>query len=46
MIPLLAPYAHGIALTITVIRLTYFSVVIGELVPKQLALLAPEGIPR
>lgn len=43
-IPLLEPYARGIALTITVICLTYFSVVIGELVPKQLALLAPEGI--
>ncbi|MBI2307121.1 MAG: HlyC/CorC family transporter [Rhodocyclales bacterium] len=43
-IPLVAPYARGIALTITVVGLTYFSVVIGELVPKQLALLAPEGI--
>lgn len=43
-IPLLAPYATGVALTITVISLTYFSVVIGELVPKQLAMLAPEGI--
>lgn len=42
--PLLAPHAHGIALTLTVIVLTYFSVVIGELVPKQLALLAPEGL--
>lgn len=40
----LAPYARGIALTITVAGLTYFSVVIGELVPKRLALLAPEGI--
>ena len=36
------PYAHGIALTLTVIALTYFTVVIGELVPKSLALLAPE----
>ncbi|HEX5803339.1 MAG TPA: hemolysin family protein [Azospira sp.] len=43
-IPLFEPYARGIALTITVVGLTYFSVVIGELVPKQLALLAPEGI--
>lgn len=43
-VPLLEPYARGIALTITVVGLTYFSVVIGELVPKQLALLAPEGI--
>ncbi len=43
-IPLLEPYARGIALTITVVVLTYFSVVVGELVPKRLALLAPEGI--
>jgi putative hemolysin len=41
---LLAPYAKGIALTLVVVVLTYFSVVIGELVPKRLALLAPEGI--
>ena len=43
-IPLLAPYAEGIALSITVVTLTYFSVVVGELVPKRLALLAPEAI--
>ncbi|OHC83110.1 MAG: hypothetical protein A3J99_07420 [Sideroxydans sp. RIFOXYD2_FULL_59_7] len=36
------PYARGIALTVVVVGLTYFSVVIGELVPKQLGLLAPE----
>lgn len=39
---LLEPYARGIALTVVVIGLTYFSVVVGELVPKQLGLLAPE----
>ncbi|MCP2937673.1 CNNM domain-containing protein, partial [Salmonella enterica subsp. enterica serovar Typhimurium] len=27
-----------------VVGITYFSVVVGELVPKRLALLAPEGI--
>lgn len=43
-IPLLEHYARGIALTVVVVGLTYFSVVIGELVPKRLALLAPEGI--
>ena len=43
-IPLLEPYAKTLALTITVVGLTYFSVVIGELVPKRLAMLAPEGI--
>ncbi len=41
---LLEPYAKGIALTVVVLGLTYFSVVIGELVPKRLGLLAPEGI--
>lgn len=40
---LLEPYARGIALTIVVLGLTYFSVVVGELVPKRLGLLAPEG---
>ncbi len=43
-LPLLAPYARGIALTIVVVGLTYVTVVIGELVPKRLALLAPEGL--
>nr|MBP8133279.1 HlyC/CorC family transporter [Zoogloea sp.] len=43
-IPLVDTHARTIALTITVVGLTYFSVVIGELVPKRLALLAPEGI--
>jgi putative hemolysin len=39
---MIEPYARGTAMTIVVVGLTYFSVVIGELVPKQLALLAPE----
>lgn len=42
--PLLAPYARAISLTVVVVALTYFSVVVGELVPKRLGLLAPEGI--
>ena len=42
--PYLAPYAENIALVITVATLTYFSVVVGELVPKRLALLRPERI--
>lgn len=41
---LLAPFARGLALTVVVVILTYFSVVVGELVPKRLALLAPETI--
>ncbi len=36
--------AHEIALTITVITITYFSIVIGELVPKTIALGNPERI--
>ncbi len=40
---LIETYASGIALTIVVLGLTYFSVVVGELVPKRLGLLAPEG---
>ena len=41
---LFAPYARALALTIVVVGLTYFSVVVGELVPKRLGLLAPEAI--
>ena len=38
----LAPYARPLAVTAVVAGLTYFSVVIGELVPKRLGLLSPE----
>jgi len=43
-IPLLAPYASQLALLAVVIMITYFSLVFGELVPKQLALRNPEGL--
>ncbi|MDI1293233.1 MAG: hemolysin family protein [Methylobacter sp.] len=43
-IPLLAPHAETLALMLTVTLITYFSVVLGELVPKRLALQNPEGI--
>lgn len=43
-IPLLQPYARGLALSFVVVLLTYFSVVVGELVPKRLGLLAPEAV--
>jgi len=39
-----AETARLLAMSLTVVLLTYLSVVIGELVPKQLALLAPERI--
>lgn len=40
--PLLESSARGIAVAVVVIGLTYFSVVVGELVPKRMGLLAPE----
>jgi putative hemolysin len=40
----LAPYAKGFSVALVVLIITYLSVVIGELVPKRLALLAPERI--
>ncbi len=43
-IPGLRVHSEGIALTIVVLSLTYLSLVIGELVPKRLALSDPEGI--
>lgn len=43
-VPALAPYSDQIALTAVVLVITYFSLVIGELVPKQLGLYSPERI--
>jgi len=43
-ISLLEPYARPVAVGLIVVLITYLSVVIGELVPKRLALLAPETI--
>jgi putative hemolysin len=42
--PVVAPHASGIALALAVVLITYLSVVLGELVPKRLALRAPEQI--
>ena len=42
--PILAPYGEGIGVGIVVLALTYLSLVIGELVPKRLALHSPEKI--
>ena len=41
-VPVLAPHADLLALAVVVIGLTWVSVVVGELVPKQLGLLQPE----
>lgn len=42
--PLTQPYAHQIALILVVIIITYVSIVVGELVPKTIALSNPEKI--
>ncbi len=41
---LLAPYARPVSLALVVLLITYFSLVLGELVPKRLALFNPERI--
>ena len=43
-IPALAPYADGISIAAVVIAITYFSLIIGELVPKRFALANAEPI--
>ena len=41
-VPLLAPYAEGVALGIVVAVISFLSLVLGELVPKNVALTNPE----
>jgi len=41
---LLARYAHAISMAVVVIGIAYFSLILGELVPKRIALLQPERI--
>jgi len=43
-VPVLAPYAATIALAVVVSAITILSVILGELVPKRIALRNPEGI--
>jgi putative hemolysin len=43
-IPALEPYSEGLSVALVVLVITYLSLVIGELVPKQLALNNPETI--
>jgi putative hemolysin len=40
----IAPYSKGISLSIVVLAITYFTLVIGELVPKRIGLTNPEKI--
>jgi putative hemolysin len=43
-IPALTPYSHSASLAIVVILITFFSMLIGELVPKRLALHSAEKV--
>lgn len=43
-ISFLAPFAESLSFALVVLVITYFSLVIGELVPKRIALNAPESI--
>jgi putative hemolysin len=40
--PALAPHAHTIAVVVVVLAITYLTLVLGELVPKRIALTNPE----
>jgi putative hemolysin len=42
--PLLAPYSESLSIIIVVIIITFFSLIIGELVPKRIGLNNPEKI--
>src|SRR5271157_1318086 len=43
-IPLLTPYSHIAGIIIVVIGISYFSLVVGELVPKRLGMSRPEKV--
>jgi len=45
-VPLLAPFAGALATVSMVAILTYFMMVLGELVPKRLGMMSPERIAR
>lgn len=44
MVPYISPYAAPLAIVLTVLVITYLTLVFGELVPKQLALRNPERL--
>ncbi len=44
--PTLAPYSNGIATALIVIGVTYFTLVLGELLPKRIGLANPEAIAK
>lgn len=43
-VPLLEPYAQGVSIVLVVVAITYLSLIIGELVPKRVALSNAERI--
>ena len=45
-VPAMAKYSEAIATGVVVVGLTYVSVIVGELVPKRLALMFPDVIAR
>jgi putative hemolysin len=42
--PLIAPYSNALSVGAVVVIITYLSLILGELVPKRIALAAPERI--
>jgi putative hemolysin len=42
--PVLAPYAEALSIGAVVVAITFLTLVLGELVPKRLALIRPEAI--
>lgn len=44
LFPFLEPYRNSICFSVVVLLITYLSLVLGELVPKRLAMSRPEGI--
>lgn len=45
-VPVIGTWSDGIALAVVVVGITYLSLVVGELVPKRIALTAPERVAR
>lgn len=43
-IPAIAPFSKSIGMALGVLIITYFSIILGELVPKRLAIQNPEGV--
>jgi putative hemolysin len=42
--PIIGPYSEAVSFTVVVALITYLSIVLGELLPKRLALHNPEGV--